>query len=130
MSHEELRRYVLEVLPAVEQRNDRHVITKREIDQLIAMLRYAYRNVAYHGPGYDLLPQYGLAGAANTMHAHRHRGDTWKQATVAYHCEHGQAHFASHLAGDRSEPHLEHAARRALMACHLLNLASEQDAVD
>jgi dATP/dGTP diphosphohydrolase len=43
-------------------------------------------------------------------------GDTWRECPVAEHLRHAVAHLRNLEQGDSSEPHLEHAATRILMA--------------
>ncbi len=44
------------------------------------------------------------------------RGETWRSRPVAEHVAHASAHLDLRTRGDLSEPHLEHAATRLLMA--------------
>lgn len=130
MTHDELRDYMHRILPLVERRNEWHIVTKVDIDQLVSVLRFVYRNMGHHGPGHDMLPEFGLAGAAEILWENRERGDGWKQQPPEYHIDHAIAHLENQKAGDKSEQHIKHASCRALMACHLLALADEHDAVD
>jgi hypothetical protein len=43
-------------------------------------------------------------------------GDTWRERPVTEHLRHAVAHLRKLRCGDSSEPHLEHAATRILMA--------------
>jgi hypothetical protein len=44
------------------------------------------------------------------------KGETWRGVPIAEHIAHAHAHLDLLSAGDASEPHLEHAATRMLMA--------------
>lgn len=55
-------------------------------------------------------------------------GDTWRERLVTEHLRHAVAHLRKLRCGDSSEPHLEHAATRILMALenHLTQGAAER----
>jgi hypothetical protein len=44
------------------------------------------------------------------------KDETWRGVPIAEHFAHARAHLELLIAGDTSEPHLEHAATRILMA--------------
>ncbi len=54
-----------------------------------------------------------LRGAAS------HPGDDWRAYPPAFHIAKAERHLRLHREGDKSEPHLQHAATRLLMALEL-----------
>lgn len=73
----------------------------------------------------DLLPPAAILRLAEVYAygAEKYAENNWRLIPVESHLNHGIAHIMGYLAGDKSEPHLEHAARRLVSA---LELAIEQ----
>lgn len=55
---------------------------------------------------------------------------TWKAVDSSEHVEHARVHLVSLEGGDTSEPHLEHAATRLLMALEVTRMAREHKMLD
>jgi hypothetical protein len=54
------------------------------------------------------------------LHKHRRNSGKWRaEAPIEHVVDHALAHIRQYVSGDRSEPHLEHAATRLLMALQL-----------
>jgi hypothetical protein len=60
-----------------------------------------------------------VSEVVKVLRGHRNLGSRWRRLSVASHLRHAVIHIAMHLLGNRREPHLAHAATRALMALQL-----------
>jgi hypothetical protein len=60
-----------------------------------------------------------LEAVRHVLMNHRGLAGRWRRLSVAAHLWHAVVHIAMHLIGNRTEPHLAHAATRTLMALQL-----------
>ena len=67
---------------------------------------------------FDLIPMAALRECAEVMAegARRYGDDNWRGLPLREMLNHGMRHLALYMSGDRSEPHLSHAACNLLMA--------------
>ena len=77
---------------------------------------------------YDLIPACGMSRVAQAMGrgAERYGEENWHGLTVSNCLNHAIRHIFMHIAGDKSEDHLGHAAANLLMACDL-NIKEDVD---
>ena len=64
----------------------------------------------------DEVASYAYNAVWDTMEPTRHTPDSWTREGLEHHLIHAVEHIADYQAGDRSEPHLEHALCRLAMA--------------
>lgn len=69
----------------------------------------------------DLLPPRATLAVSRVLEegSRKYGDDNWRLIAVRDHINHALSHLFAHLAGDRSDDHLEHAACRLLMATEL-----------
>lgn len=67
---------------------------------------------------FDLVPPRAAFALAEVMAqgAKRYAKDNWRGIALDDHLNHALAHIFGYMAGDRSDPHLEHALTRLAMA--------------
>lgn len=78
---------------------------------------------SYVGARFDLVPPSSLKAVAEVMAkgAVKYSENNWKRITTNEHINHAYNHVNLYLLGDTSEPHLEHAMTRLMMAYHVDN---------
>lgn len=69
----------------------------------------------------DLLPANALLEVVNvlTTGKERYPDDKWKTQTIQQHLSHALLHIFKYFQGDKTEPHLSHAATRLLFALEI-----------
>jgi hypothetical protein len=75
----------------------------------------------------DLLPALALLEVAQILAeaAPKYGEDNWRKIATADHINHAVTHLLAHLAGDRSDAHVGHAACRVLFALEVARDAKE-----
>jgi hypothetical protein len=70
----------------------------------------------------DLFPALALLQVAKILAeaAPKYGEDNWRKIAAADHINHGLTHLLAHLAGDRSDDHVGHAACRVLFALEMM----------
>lgn len=76
---------------------------------------------SYIGARFDLVPPSSLKAVAHVLGrgAEKYGESNWKKITTNEHINHVLNHVNLYLLGDTSEPHLEHAMTRLMMAYHV-----------